>query len=507
MNFLVLFFLTFVVQAEIIQVLHTNDLHTYLEGTNRGRGGYARLKTLIDKKRAEAKKKGMPSLYLDGGDFGEGSSFFAAEQGAISMKALDLLGPDAAVLGNHDHILGAEELSSVLKRSGVKTTILSANLSGKKKNDLETIADFKDFALGSLKVRVIGLSTPERHAQYTLKPKAKLLDPIKTTLPLLKTAKKEKIDFVIALSHAGVDVDQKLITESSGLGLVVGGHDHLKFEEPRTSVDKSGRVVPILQAGAHGAYLGEMILDIDPKGETKILSYQLHEVTADIEPNPEMLELVTEAKVARNEHFQRDWDEVIGFSEVLLTGRVEGRMKNNRSCWSSHIARMTREATGADIGFQFDVFQSDEIPAGPITFGNLIDNFVHFNDWNPQGWELTTLRVTGLELEILLSFLKSPKNEFSASVDGIEIMDEKGLKTRFRPTEHVKHKKFVNGKPLKKLQIYTIALPREIPRALERNIPVLGKALTRYQKSSGKLFFWEELEKYVRRSSPINCGI
>ncbi len=485
--------------AEIIQVLHTNDLHTYLEGTNRGRGGYARLKTLLDEKRAEAKTNNMPSIYLDGGDFGEGSSFFAAEQGALSFKALDLLNPDAAVLGNHDHILGPTELASVLRRSNVKTTILSANLSGKEKNDLALIGDTKDITLGKLRVRVIGLSTPERHAQYTLKPKTKMEDPIKTALPLLAQAKKEKIDFVIALSHAGIDVDKKLAEKSTGLGLIVGGHDHLKFDAPRIANN-----VPIIQAGAHGAYLGELILDVDANGSAKVISYTLHEISSSIKEDPEMRALITTAKDARSEHFQRDWDEVIGESNVILSGRVEGRMKNNRSCWSSHIARMTRESTGADIGLQMDVFQSDEIPAGKVTFGNIIDNFVHFNDWNPKGWELTTLRVSGTELAILMKVLKSTNNEFSATVDGIEIRSDDGSFTRFRPTEHQKKKKYIAGKPLRPFQIYTLALPREIPRAFEKNIPILGKLLTRYQRQP-KLYIWEELEKYIRRNSPISC--
>lgn len=457
--FLLLFLALGHARAGVIQILHTNDLHTYLEGTNRGRGGYARLKTFIEQKRAEAKREGIPSLYLDGGDFGEGSSFFAAEQGALSFRALDLLGPDASVLGNHDHILGATELASVLRRSGVKTTILSANLSG---------------------------------------------DPIKTALPLLERAKNDKIDFVIALSHAGIDVDRELVEKSSGLGLIVGGHDHLVFDAPRITTDKRGREVPILQAGAHGAFVGELLIDIGPDGSAKVLRYTLHEISPTTPEDPEMRNLISAAKVARSEHFNRNWDEVIGESAVTLTGRVEGRMKNNRSCWSAHVARMERLAGGADVGLQFDVFQSDEIPAGAITFGNLIDNFVHFNDWNPRGWELATLRLSGAELDVLLGLLRSTNNEYSATVDGIEVQNEDGTFSRFRPIEHHKRKKFVGGKPLRKFHLYTLTLPREVPRAFEKNVPILGKLLTRYQRTP-RLYVWEELEKYVRQNSPISC--
>ena len=166
---------------------------------------------------------------------------------------------------------------------------------------------------------------------------------------------------------------------------------------------------------------------------------------------------------------------------------------------------MTKEATGADIGMQFDVFQSDEIPAGPVTFGNLIDNFVHFNGWDPRGWELTTIRLSGIELATLLQFLKNPDNEYSSSFEGVEVMNEAGQLTRFLPLQHAKMKKFIQGRPLKKFKIYTLALPKELPRAIERTVPVFGKLLTRYQRAERKFYYWEEMEKYIRRNTPLTC--
>ncbi len=63
------------ISAKVIQILHTNDLHSYFQGTRGGMGGYAQLKVVIDRLKQEATEKGIPTLYLDAGDFGEGSSF------------------------------------------------------------------------------------------------------------------------------------------------------------------------------------------------------------------------------------------------------------------------------------------------------------------------------------------------------------------------------------------------------------------------------------------------
>ena len=70
---LVLFIYTTSAQAMRLQLLHTNDLHSFFEGTRDGLGGYARLKTLVDQLKAKAKAQSIPTLFLDGGDFAEGA--------------------------------------------------------------------------------------------------------------------------------------------------------------------------------------------------------------------------------------------------------------------------------------------------------------------------------------------------------------------------------------------------------------------------------------------------
>ncbi len=78
-------------EARLVQIIHTNDLHSYFAGTRGGMGGYARLKTLVDELKEKASRQGIPSMYLDGGDFGEGSSYYFSNQGVDSLRALDLL--------------------------------------------------------------------------------------------------------------------------------------------------------------------------------------------------------------------------------------------------------------------------------------------------------------------------------------------------------------------------------------------------------------------------------
>ena len=100
-------------------ILHTNDMHTSFIGMgpvadytpfalndDNTRGGYARLATLIAK-RKEAHKGDGPVLVLDAGDYSMGTAFAAAtrEIGG-ELKLMGMMGYDATTFGNHEFDLG-----------------------------------------------------------------------------------------------------------------------------------------------------------------------------------------------------------------------------------------------------------------------------------------------------------------------------------------------------------------------------------------------------------------
>ena len=91
-------------QAKLITILHTNDLHSYLENTIKdpSKGGHAYLKTVLEEEKAKSEKLGIPTLVFDAGDFLEGNLFFMSNGGKQVMKVMNHMGYDAVVLGNHD---------------------------------------------------------------------------------------------------------------------------------------------------------------------------------------------------------------------------------------------------------------------------------------------------------------------------------------------------------------------------------------------------------------------
>src|SRR6478736_2385150 len=91
---LLLLGITTISHARLLQIIHTNDLHSYFKGYKDGRGGYAKLKTKIEEMRADSVSKGIEVLQLDAGDFGEGTSFFLSKEGSASVEALGMLGAE-----------------------------------------------------------------------------------------------------------------------------------------------------------------------------------------------------------------------------------------------------------------------------------------------------------------------------------------------------------------------------------------------------------------------------
>src|SRR5437867_1095853 len=70
-------------EARLIQILHTNDTHSFLDSTqhNNNLGGSARLKSLIDFYKNKAADEGVKTLVMDAGDFTEGNIYYMADQG------------------------------------------------------------------------------------------------------------------------------------------------------------------------------------------------------------------------------------------------------------------------------------------------------------------------------------------------------------------------------------------------------------------------------------------
>lgn len=262
-----------------ITVLHTNDVHSRLDpfpmdGTrNAGQGGVAARAALIKKIRQEEENV----LLLDAGDIFQGTPYFNVFKGEPEMKAMQMMGYDAIIMGNHDFDAGLDNFAEKVVTHG-KMPVVMCNY-GFEGTAMESInVPYKIIRKGGLKIGILGVGielsglVPEQ-----LYGKTVYQDPIQQAnihADILK--KKHQCDLVICLSHLGDRYadnkvsDEVLAKESVGIDLIIGGHTHRFFEKPREYNNKMGRKVLVNQVGWGGLQLGRLDFEFSRDGAQKL---------------------------------------------------------------------------------------------------------------------------------------------------------------------------------------------------------------------------------------------
>lgn len=476
-------FLSISAEARLLQIIHTNDLHSYFPGYENNTGGYSRVMTKIKEIRENARSKGIEVLQLDAGDWGDGTSFFLSDNGADSIRALSLLGTEVTTIGNHDHMLGGKVLSEQIKRANVSLKFVAANITTTQEMDLdEVLPSYVDLEKAGVKIRIIGLTTSDNYFEYSMRPGG-ITSPVPVGEKEGKAAKAAGRELVIALTHIGKWEDRVLAQNSTSIDLIIGGHSHSKLTEIDWETNKNGKRIPIVQAWAHGLGVGSLLLDIADSGEIKVVQYKLHEIASPIAPDPEMEAFIAASAERRNKLFSTPWDEVIGHTETPIRGYKNGMPGWGQSCWGRHVARAVRKATGAAVGINIAGFLGVGKSPGTVTFGDIVDNMPHVRKYGDQGWEIATIFMSGWRLRPLMSW---------ASSRGYSI-DFSGLGYKDSPEDMTIQDKAT----------YRIAFPAEMAVAINGSLPGYRHYLQGL-KFTGK-YYWPVMTEYIKSHSPIKC--
>jgi sulfur-oxidizing protein SoxB len=263
-------------------------------------GGFAQLKTLIDRLRAEAGAGN--ALLLDGGDIWQGTGLANASQGAGMVEAANLLGVDA-MTGHWEFTYGEAALRKNL--TSFKGEFLAQNVfltedaafNDKPAFDPKSGRVFKPATVkevGGMRIAVIGQAfpyvpiahpkrfTPDWTFGIREQELQKLVDDLRGA---------QRADAVILLSHNGMDVDLKLASRVTGIDIILGGHTHDAVPRPILVANSAGKTA-VTSAGSNGKFLAVLDLDVG-KGVVKDVRYTLLPVFADlIKPDGAMAALI-----------------------------------------------------------------------------------------------------------------------------------------------------------------------------------------------------------------------
>jgi 5'-nucleotidase/UDP-sugar diphosphatase len=269
----------YLLSAEQLTVLHTNDTHSHLYpfGPLNKYGGIARMSHLIKMLKRRNSWLGRSVITLNSGDVFVGTFAFNKYLGYAELKIMKGL-YDAMALGNHEFDLGVDNLAGILSEAlagdtSIQLPVLCANIKNLDSDHPlhQYVEPYRIQHVGSIKIGLIGVVTTDEY-NYSAEVNAILTDPYEAAGEAALFLRKQGCDVVICLSHLGIEPDRQGLAWVPGIDVIVGGHTHTAMAEPEIVNDTI-----IVQAGEFGKYLGELTIDVKPDG-VELKSYKLHPV-------------------------------------------------------------------------------------------------------------------------------------------------------------------------------------------------------------------------------------
>jgi sulfur-oxidizing protein SoxB len=335
-------------------------------------GGFAHLKTLIDRLRSDVGPG--RSLLLDGGDLWQGTGLANAMQGADMVEAANLLGIEA-MTGHWEFTYGEKALRGNLER--FKGEFLAQNIylteeaafNEAKAFDPATGRVFKPAMIkeiGGHRVAVIGqafpyvpIAHPKRFTpDWTFGIRD---DELQKLVGGLRT--NDKVDAVVLLSHNGMDVDLKLASRVTGIDVILGGHTHDAVPQP-IPVTNSGGITLVTNAGSSGKFLGVLDLEL-AKGRVSDIRYRLLPVFSELlRPDAAMAALIEKIREPHAAAYA---------AKIATTDRLLYRRGNFGGTVDQLICDALRSEFDAEIalspGFRWG---SSVLPGQPVTMEDVL---------------------------------------------------------------------------------------------------------------------------------------
>jgi S-sulfosulfanyl-L-cysteine sulfohydrolase len=419
-------------------------------------GGFAHLKTLIDRLRSDVGDGG--SLLLDGGDLWQGTGQANAMQGADMVEVANLLGIEA-MTGHWEFTYGETALRSNLAR--FKGEFLAQNVylteeaafNDAKAFDPASGRVFKPAMIkeiGGSRIAVIGqafpyvpIAHPKRFTpDWTFgirdEEMQKLVNALRTS---------DKVDAVVLLSHNGMDVDLKLAGRVTGIDVILGGHTHDAVPQP-IPVTNAGGITLVTNSGSSGKFLGVLDLDI-AKGRVRDVRYRLLPVFSELlKPDTAMADLIDKMRTPHAAAYA---------AKIATSDRLLYRRGNFGGTVDQLICEALRSEFDAEIalspGFRWG---SSVLPGQPVTMEDI------FSETAISYPETYLQNMTGSQIKDILEDVCD--NLFNADPyhqQGGDMVRVGGFAYTCTPAESVGHRisdlKLDNGRPLDAARSYKVA--------------------------------------------------
>ncbi len=454
-----------------VTLLHTSDLHSRLfpydmlvgqaddalglgaSGTTSNVGGVARVSHILGRERAKASRV----AHIDGGDCFQGAPVFNFFSGEAEVRAMSQLGTDAMVIANHEFDRGALNAANQLQRWAT-FPVLAANYllepsSTPGSAELgRVLSPFTVLDMEGLRVLVLGMGNLSSITSLYQQPNSLGITPLNTVdvAQFYVDLMRPLVDLVVVVTHLGLENDQTMIQHTSGIDVVLGGHNHIVLQPPQTvsdcaCVDEAGqhyvevpradgidptatspgpdpcnkgpeyvhractpRPVVLAHSGAFAKYVGRLDLVVSDRAsdlpsaheaadgfEVVSHSYELFPVTPDVPEDPLMVTTLEPYKVGLAQ--LADLDLLVGYAP-------DGSKRSATSGGDSPLGNLVATAMWLRLGVQTDFsltnstgIRTDMVP-GPVTLEQMFNIFPFDNS-------ITKMQLSGVEVRQLFDYV------------------------------------------------------------------------------------------------------
>ncbi|MFL5538384.1 MAG: bifunctional metallophosphatase/5'-nucleotidase [Longimicrobiaceae bacterium] len=397
--------------AGTLVLMGTTDLHGWLlpydyytgKATN---NSLASLVPMIDSVRAANPGR---TVLVESGDLLQGNpldfvySHLAAGETHPLVRAMDLVGYDAAAIGNHEFNYGIAHLDSAMAHA--RFPWLSANVfrAGTDQHAYRTWA-MVERTVGGKRVRIgITSVTPPGVAIWdrdNVQGRLEFRDVVASVRPVVAEMRARGADLVLVAAHSGLEGSSydtaathvpaenaaaAMAREVPGIDVIFMGHTH------REVADTTIAGVLVLQAKNWGASLAVATLELQQSGDGGWRVAQKHGRI--LRPAEGRVDARLQAALADAHRRTQEY-----VSRQIGTSTEE---------WTSELARtrdtpildlineMQRRVTGAELSATAAFSLTSRIPRGPVTVADVAGLYIYDNT-------LKSVRITGAQLRAFL---------------------------------------------------------------------------------------------------------
>ncbi len=382
-------------EAGKIVILHTNDVHC---GVEEG-VGYAGLAAYRNEMQLQY---GADNVTLvDAGDAIQGGALGTLSDGAFLVDTMNQVGYDIAVPGNHEFDYGVENFLD-LAQNRADYTYLCSNFVDLTAGTL-VLPPYRMIDYSGTQVAYVGIATPETFTKSTPvyfqdeagnyiysfcqgNDGADLYANVQASVDM---ARAQGADYVVAIGHLGTEgitpawQAGAVIANTSGIDVLIDGHSHEAYE--KVVENKDGEDVLLAQTGTKFNSIGKVVID---PSTGDIVS----ELVEDYDQKEPVTDVFLQALDAGLEDIL---GQVVAKSDVDLTSNDPAtglrRVRSGETNLGDMVADAYRTVMGAQIGFANGGGIRADLPAGDITYEDIIN--IH-----PYGNEMCVVEATGQEI-------------------------------------------------------------------------------------------------------------